>query len=510
MIGFQKPIIVAYSEINLILNETAQKKILEDLGIPALADSNIEFFESQFIGNSQIITENEVAYRVSRNEPSLTNRLPTRTSLYDLQHTALSKWVGLTPLENHPREPHAYGMSPMTSPLSTAKDTLKPKEKLIAPLYLSEEFIRHRYNSQKYVDHNNTINKIFKVNSKAELILIDKKILDSQRGIIGDVIKQAGFLFLTGQGLVRMSLPIRIFDTKSMIQKIGEFFANLGQLHKACELEPGIELFKHVISYYCGNYLYGIDSRKPFNPLLGETLQGFYLDGTKLYIEHLNHDPPIDQLLFVNSNKNFRIAAKFETVPKVSSNELKLNFKGVVETDIKGNKIYCTLPFLINKGLVFGTNKIVLDDYFYFHYPSQGLKAYIKVGQGPRVDSLNGAIYQSTDSPDLQPERFASNIFPSFKPKKLSQEKLLSTISGFWLEKLEFDGMPYWTHEQKGFKIHMEDDVLPSDWRFREDLLWLMYGNSVYAQAWKLKLEDLFREWKKMREIYAKNLNKKK
>ena len=82
-------------------------------------------------------------------------------------------------------------------------------------------------------------------------------------------------------------------------------------------------------------------------------------------------------------------------------------------------------------------------------------------------------------------------------------------IEGLLLEKLEFDGVPYWSNAQKGYKLQMNDDVLPSDWRFREDLVWLLYGNSVHAQAWKLKLEEVQREWRKMRETYITSLKKK-
>ena len=31
--------------------------------------------------------------------------------------------------------------------------------------------------------------------------------------------------------------------------------------------------------------------------------------------------------------------------------------------------------------------------------------------------------------------------------------------------------------------------VLPSDWRYREDLIWLKYGFMKIASNWKLKLE---------------------
>ena len=42
--------------------------------------------------------------------------------------------------------------------------------------------------------------------------------------------------------------------------------------------------------------------------------------------------------------------------------------------------------------------------------------------------------------------------------------------------------------------MHMALDVLPSDWRFREDLIWLVYSNKQNANEWKIALENYFRE----------------
>jgi hypothetical protein len=42
--------------------------------------------------------------------------------------------------------------------------------------------------------------------------------------------------------------------------------------------------------------------------------------------------------------------------------------------------------------------------------------------------------------------------------------------------------------------------VLPSDWRYREDLIWLKYGYQKIAANWKLKLEVQQRKDRKNRQ----------
>lgn len=500
------PIVVAFSEINLIMHEAAQRRILEEVGIPSSIDSNIDFYDSRILNNStshlaEIVEEPR---RKSSRFDLLSDRVPVKEGLHEMQRNCLTKWIGLNPIEAHPNEIHAYSIAPNVAPLSIAKNLIKPKEKLISPVYFSEDFIRQKFNSTKYMPHEDVLSRIFKLNEKHELVVIDKKILESQKGILADVFKQATFLLLTGQGMVKMSLPIRIFEPKSQVERLGEFFTNLDQMHKAAEAPPGIEMFKYVISFFCGNYLYGVDTRKPFNPYIGETLQASFMEGTKLFIEHVHHDPPVDQMLFINDAKNFKISGAIETSPSMTSNELKLKFKGVIEVDIAGEKFYCTLPTVSNKGLIVGARRIVLEDCLYFHYPSQKLKAYVKFGNDKRADTLEGGIYTSNEALVKHQDHFGPNIFPNLKPKRMTTEQQLCKIEGFWLEFVAFDGIKLWTKDQRGYKMQMEEDVLPSDWRFREDLIWLIYGNSVHAQEWKLKLEEVLRDFRKLRETNAK------
>ena len=78
-------------------------------------------------------------------------------------------------------------------------------------------------------------------------------------------------MILKGQGLVRMSLPIRIMAPKSFIQQIPEIFANTKMLHKAQHHERSLEKFKFIICYVINCLYYGVNIQKPFNPYIGET-----------------------------------------------------------------------------------------------------------------------------------------------------------------------------------------------------------------------------------------------
>ena len=54
-------------------------------------------------------------------------------------------------------------------------------------------------------------------------------------------------------------------------------------------------------------YYSGIQVQKPLNPFMGETYQGFYSDGTEIYVEHLQHNPSVDTFYIVNKKLNVKL-----------------------------------------------------------------------------------------------------------------------------------------------------------------------------------------------------------
>jgi hypothetical protein len=47
-------------------------------------------------------------------------------------------------------------------------------------------------------------------------------------------------------------------------------------------------------------------------------------------------------------------------------------------------------------------------------------------------------------------------------------------VNGYWTEEMWIDGVRFWNiNEYRGFKVRPSDNPLPSDVRFREDLVFL-------------------------------------
>ena len=71
-------------------------------------------------------------------------------------------------------------------------------------------------------------------------------------------------------------------------------------LSKTSDIVDPLERFKMVIAYGVSGLHLIVSMAKPFNPILGESYEGRFPDGTKVYCEHISHHPPITRFYLKN------------------------------------------------------------------------------------------------------------------------------------------------------------------------------------------------------------------
>lgn len=104
---------------------------------------------------------------------------------------------------------------------------------------------------------------------------------------------------------------------------------------------------------------------------------------------------------------------------------------------------------------------------------------------------------------------------PKNSPDKVSDikdcDQHIWDIYGSWLENLIIDDEEYWNIDESiPYRINFPKSWLPSDARYREDLIWLFYKNENYAQEWKSLLEVQQRKERKNRQAVEKKRKKGK
>ncbi len=394
-------------------------------------------------------------------------------------------------------------------PFSFARGKVKAKENLLSPVYFSSDFIKDRINTSEYYDIEAILTTRLNLNAQKEYLMVDKKLIEMRKSILKDVIKRFTKAIFTGKPLSTVSLPIKIMDNKSQLYTFSRITANLSQLHMASRAANHIETLKHVIAYGCSNLYYGINCVKPITPIDGETAQGFFTDGSLFYAEKISHVPLVCAYQIINDHMNFKVSFRHETQYVMGSNEMRNQFKGIFTVEINGNPIYFTMATMWFRGLMYGKNTCGFDEYMFFHFPAANLKAFVKINSKIRADSVEGCILPSNENHVLIPAKFGSNLFPNLKPRLSDFKDNICLIEGAFNEKILFDKIVYWESRHKAYKLQMSEDVLPSDFRFREDLIWYNYGSLDQAEEWKTKLEEVQREGQKSRQNYSKSLQMK-
>jgi hypothetical protein len=103
------------------------------------------------------------------------------------------------------------------------------------------------------------------------------------------------------------------------------------------------------------NTLLYLDAEKPFNPILGETYQGF-IQGCPVYAEQISHHPPISSIYMVG--RGYRIHANLESKVEIhlnSGNGINLGFYHIVFDN--GEEVCFQTPPGEMSGLAMGDRK---------------------------------------------------------------------------------------------------------------------------------------------------------
>ncbi|KDO33045.1 hypothetical protein SPRG_01860 [Saprolegnia parasitica CBS 223.65] len=122
--------------------------------------------------------------------------------------------------------------------------------------------------------------------------LTDKEVAKKQNGVLMEVIKSMGTKLLEGKSAVSLSLPVRIFEPRSMLERLVDLYLYApNYLNRAADATEMLERFKLTMTFAIAGWHHGVGCMKPFNPILGETFEAELADGAQVYGEHTSHHP---------------------------------------------------------------------------------------------------------------------------------------------------------------------------------------------------------------------------
>ncbi|CAD8169140.1 unnamed protein product [Paramecium octaurelia] len=322
----------------------------------------------------------------------------------------------------------------------------------------------------------------------------NKEEIKAQDGLVLDLMRSAGRQLFEGRNIISFSLPVRIFEPRSMIERICDYWGFMPiYMEYALGQQDEKERFKLVVTMIIAGLYNGGRQKKPFNPILGETFQGSWQDGSSISIEHTSHHPPISHFYIEHFRKKYRFYGHFEYQAALRYNAVIGHQVGENAVEFSdGQRIAFSMPPAKVSGLIYGARLLEWYGSIKFVDQKNDMVCDIKFSEGAGM--LIGRNQKPTDY-------FEGTLF--------QHNRVISKVEGSWLESISWDGIKYWDLEKiDPAYIIKSESPLPSDCRFRTDLIELSNHNLDGAQEEKTRLEIIQRRDRKLRQDYKNSKQK--
>ncbi len=351
----------------------------------------------------------------------------------------------------------------------------------------------------------------FEVRDNEGIICINEEVVKKQSGVFTEMAKQvAKGIFSSGP--ITLSLPVRIFEPRSMLERYTDWWVFAPTLlKKAGEIGNKLEAMKNVICFSLSALYFSSGQMKPFNPMLGETYEGQFSDGSKIFMEHSSHVPCVSNYFIEDKDKAYKFYGFYDisiegAVKMVLTNYISCVTKGKNNVYLRESDqtISYQNPKLTLGGMILGKRYIIWDGHMKYEDRQNNIKAIVYFNKShanlknKRFHDVYGKIFYYDFSKDKKGTEFYENKVPK-NPFPSDEKMIFSEITGSWLEGVYFDNKLYWKIKGNQPATVIPVNVpIPSDSRYREDLIWLkrslMYQENVkeyedYSQKWKLALE---------------------
>ena len=369
-----------------------------------------------------------------------------------------------------------------------------------------------------------SIFKSMNIIDKKGLISTDPAIIKRFDGLLRNIIGQ---LLRVPFGH-HISIPIKSFEPLTVQEKYANLFAfaNKYLLPASNPKLDKYERFKLCITFVFAGLYIPIGPLKPFNPFLGETYQGELPNGALLYIEQVTHSPLVSRYYLIYK-KIYEISGYWN----LSVKTLRL---GTQISVCQRGPIYIKFP-QINECIISHFPEIkmvnlISDDRANYYVGNlvfldikNNYKAVIKFYENPKIfHQIIGSIlkydYGKDYIYDFEKEWEFGQNFPN-KIKIKHKFEIIEEISGSYFSKLIIGNELRWDiNAQLPEFIRPVKKCIPSDGRFRDDLIWLYRSfncskneeeKKIYmdiAQKWKIMMEE-FNRWERKRRRENKNKN---
>ncbi|OHT13508.1 Oxysterol binding protein [Tritrichomonas foetus] len=318
-----------------------------------------------------------------------------------------------------------------------------------------------------------------------------KEELDAERSLDWVLVKKFTMKIFS-MDFTRFSFPVGYSEPRSFLERTSDLFSFLATnyLEKAVNADSKEDRLLNVSMGIVSGFQLYMQSKKPWNPVLGETYYGQWPNGVTIYGEQISHHPPISCFQIFGEGWKCSATCKFTILSGIF--EIDIVQGGIFSLEFEDNdektKIEWEFPTIAVLGILRGDRIVRI--------------------QGPLVvkDLTNDVvcsldIYPKNDRRKGISNSRATTVYGGIKSSQNNDYSI--TIKGDYCDTVEANG-------QEVFNIktdfasrpkHEIDEVylLPSDSRFRFDRALLLEKRMNEADEAKNLIEEMQRREEKLR-----------
>lgn len=172
---------------------------------------------------------------------------------------------------------------------------------------LFDAFLEEKSNfkNQDYSD----IYRPIEANKNGGIDFNDQEVSSFFRSSGLELVKQVGRKILSGDfNLTTISFPIKVMIPYTMLQSCGRSLFQIPYYMSMAHGQDVVERLRLVITATISSFAYTGYFLKPMNPVLGETYESVFSDGSKYYSEQTCHHPPVTSYELIGPNKSYYFA----------------------------------------------------------------------------------------------------------------------------------------------------------------------------------------------------------
>ncbi|KAH0788167.1 Oxysterol binding protein [Histomonas meleagridis] len=364
-----------------------------------------------------------------------------------------------------------------------------PRHELNPP---DQDYARERFNA---INHN----------TKEGVKPMTKEEQEFERSLNWKLIKKFTMAIFK-MDVTRFSFPVGYNEPRTFLERSADLFGFLTQIYldraENCN-DPSMRLANVAVGIAAG-YHYYLQQKKPWNPVLGETYIGRWENDVTIYGEQTSHHPPVSQIQIVTPNNKWKINAKFNFAIDTGITRIDILQKGLTELEFgDGTHIEWEFPIIAVTGLLHGDRVVKVSGVVEIKDTTHNLIAVIDVNPTP---SKTNGIKKS------RPTTIYGGVAPIPSNVDKKEKKSLQfnpVIKGDYCDKLFIGDEKAWDINENIVKRPNkqvdDDEILPSDCRYRIDRGYLIEGNMDVADKAKTIMEECQRHDYKLRESIPKH-----